>query len=190
MILRQINWTRLYIEFCSAKAINCVKNSKTCDFEPPTRRVWFEIAISNRWCQYFIVEKQLFMIMGLDFLCNAPGTSLTFIFYTGDRLCKRSYLNLQLLQWLLNCFVREALKWKEMNNRIGPIIKMYRMLPSMCCINLAVCHKHNSLPLGPIQAFISYYKRAPWFLNIVQLFTAIPLDASNVLFKAREKYTT
>ena len=28
---------------------------------------------------------------------------------------------------------------------------MFRMLPCMCCKIFGVCHKHNSLPLEPIQ---------------------------------------
>ena len=39
-----------------------------------------------------------------------------------------------------------------MNKRIGPkVLFWYGIVPCMCCIIFGGCHKHNSLPLGPIQ---------------------------------------
>ena len=39
---------------------------------------------------------------------------------------------------------------------------MYGMMPFICCIIFWVTQKHNSLPLGLIWAFISFYWGAPW----------------------------
>ena len=52
------------------------------------------------------------------------------------------------------CWANGALKYKEISNRIGPTVK------HVWNADIQVLHKHNSLPLVPIQPFSASIKEA------------------------------